>query len=870
MKPVSSPRIHRALVSVLSAVGIAGLAGTLTAETVVVINEFKADPPGADTGEFLELFAYDAETGLGVPGAALDGYVVVFFNGGPSGNPAYAVTPVGGAPTVALRLDGRTTNAAGFFVIGSPAVAGSDIVLSPGGSGWLQNGPDGVGLYRHPATDFTTGTGATGADLVDAIVYGTDDPDDPDLLEVLTPGGLQIHEAPNSGLAGARLPDGGPAFMPGSFAPQAPTPGSLNQPTDTLAITLAPPTLREGATREALVTRSGNRDAAVSLQVASSDPEAVAVPATVAFPPGAASASLVLAGVDDLWPDGTQSVEITVTAPGYQPARLAVTVTDDGDVPQPLVINEVFASGNGDANQDGAHTTGQDRFNDEFVEIVNRGEAAVDLSGYQVFSSAIVSARHTFPAGTVLPPGGALVLFGGGTPALGITEAFGTAWIQVANAPTLGLYLPEPASTVSLRTPAGQEVAGFRYDHPAAAVDSITRSPDAEGSRTPHATLGDGSIFHSPGTRTDGRPFVALTARLTARVTPSPVAENAGRSAATLTVQRPAPFTHPLVVTVLSHDATEAVPAAATLTIAPGRDEASVAIDTVDDTAPDGPQDVTFTCTAAGHLNGMATLVVADDGLDSPPPGVFINEIDTDQPGADTAEFVELYVGEPAARSLDGYLVVFFNGNHAANGAYLVVDLTGRSSDANGFFVIGSAAVPEVDLVLPNASIQNGADAVAVYRAPASAFVTGSRATPPTLDGLIDVVVYGNASAEDTDLLAAFRGSADPSAPALVQESEGQTNNADALARRPDAAGGFGRFIAQPPTPGALNSLDSPPPPAITLHSEGDSLVLTFTGILQESSSLVEASFAPVPGATSPHRIPRPAAGTRFFRAVAR
>jgi len=868
MKSLSSPVTGRALVAVMGAFSLACLAGTVAAQTVVVINEFKSDPPGADTGEFVELFAYDAGTGQGVPEAALDGYVVVFFNGGPSGNPAYAVTPLGGTPVAALRLDGRTTNAAGFFVIGSPAVAASDIVLSPGASGWFQNGPDGVGLYRYPTTEFTTRTGATGTDLVDAVVYGTDDPEDIDLLDALNPGGRQINEAPNSSPALARLPDGGPPFAPGSFAPQAATPGSLNQPTDTLTITLTPPTLKEGTVRETLVTRQGSPAAAVTLKVTSSDPDALAVPATVELPMGAASGTLVLTGVDDLWPDGTQSVEITVTAPGYLPTHLAVTVTDDGDTPQPLVINEVFASGNGDANRDGAATTAQDRFNDAFVEIVNRGDRPADLGGYQLFTSSLATARHTFPPGTMLPPGGALVVFGGGTPALGITPAFGTAWIQVANAPTHGIYLIEPAATVSLRNPAGQEVAGFRYDHPAAAADSITRNPDGTGTPSPHALLGDGSIFHTPGTRTDGRAFVTLTAPLTPEINRSPVVENAGPAAATLTVRRPAPFTLPLIVTVLSNDPTEAVPATTSLTIPAGQAAATMAINTIDDTARDGPQEVTFTCIAAGHLNGSTTMVVDDDGLDAPPIGVFINEIDTDQPGADTAEFVELYVGEPAARSLDGYIVVFFNGNHPANGAYLVVDLTGRSSDARGFFVMGSAAVPDVDLILPDASIQNGTDAVAVYRAPASAFVSGSHPTPPSATDLVDAVVYGNI--EDPDLLAAFHGVNASTAPALVQQREGTANNPDALARVPEAASAFGSFTTRPPTPGTSNTLEARPPPTIAIRVDGDVLVLTFTGTLEESSSLLEGSFTPVVGATSPHLIPRPATGTRFFRAVAR
>lgn len=844
------------------------LAGTLTAETVVVINEFKSDSPGSDTGEFLELLAYDSVSGDPVPHFPLDGYVVVFFNGAQAGNPAYTVTPVGGTAAASLILDGMTTTAAGFFVIGSPGVPRADIRLSMGSAGWFQNGADGVGLYQHPTTEFTTTTSATSTDLVDAIVYGTDDAEDTDLLEILTPGASQINETPNSVNSLSRLPDGGAPFARGGFVPQAPTPGSLNQPVATLTVVLAPPTLAEGGTREGTVSRDGSPAAAVSVTFTSSDLSEVRVPAAVEIPAGSASVSVNFEAMDDLWPDGTQSAEITATAPGYLPGSVSVSVTDNGDALQPLVINEVFATGHGDANQDGAATSNQDRFDDEFVEIVNRGPASVDLSGYQLFTSSTASVRHTIPGGTVLPAGGALVVFGGGAPAQGMTAAFGTAWIQTANAPVLGTYLIEPAARLSLLNPAGQEIAGFSYENQSASPDSVTLSPDVTGNQDQHAALGDGSIFFSPGTRVDGTAFVTLTAELAGTVAPGSVVENAGPGAAALTVRREAPFTHPLVVTVLSNDPTEAVPSSAMFTIAAGEATGTVPIDIVDDTALDGTQTVIFTCIAAGHLNGTAHVEVTDDGHDTPPLAVYINEIDSDQPGPDRHEFIELYVGEPAARALDGFIVVLFNGNHPSNGAYAVHDLNGRSSNAQGFFVLGNAAVPNVDLIIPAASIQNGADAVAVYRAPASAFTSPGDPKPPSRDGLIDAVVYGNASGQDFDLSSAFQHFSDPPDPVLIQQNEGETNNLTALARRPDATSAFGTFVAQAPTPGTTNLLDPLTPPVLTLAVDRDTLVITFTGRLEQSSTLQDGSFASVAGAVSPHVIPLPTTGALYFRAT--
>ena len=64
---------------------------------------------------------------------------------------------------------------------------------------------------------------------------------------------------------------------------------------------------------------------------------------------------------------------------------------------------------------------------------------------------------------------------------------------------------------------------------------------------------------------------------------------------------------------------------------------------------------------------------------------VRINEVDQDQPGTDTLEFIELY-GAPNT-PLDGLVMVFFNG--AGDVSYDVYDLDGYTTDELGFFVLG-------------------------------------------------------------------------------------------------------------------------------------------------------------------------------------
>jgi endonuclease G len=180
----------------------------------VIINEADADTPGTDAAEFVEL--YDGGAG----NTALDGLVLVFFNGN------------GGASYAAFDLDGFSTDANGYFTIGNPAVPGVDLVFNPGASGLLQNGEDAVALYAGNASDFPNGTTVTAANLRDAIVYDTDDPDEPGLLVLLNAGQVPANE--NGGGNGAahsnqRCPNGaGGARNTSAYAQAAPTPDGAN------------------------------------------------------------------------------------------------------------------------------------------------------------------------------------------------------------------------------------------------------------------------------------------------------------------------------------------------------------------------------------------------------------------------------------------------------------------------------------------------------------------------------------------------------------------------------------------------------------------------------------------------------------------
>ncbi|MBX2802553.1 MAG: lamin tail domain-containing protein [Myxococcales bacterium] len=178
-----------------------------------------------------------------------------------------------------------------------------------------------------------------------------------------------------------------------------------------------------------------------------------------------------------------------------------------------VVINEVLydptneepATGEpppGDANGDGVYV----HDDDEFVELVNISGGTVDLTGYTLYDQEawdLEDPRHVVPAGTILPPGHALVVFGGGSPDQS-KGAFGGATVQVATGGRINLNNSNDVLRVA--HPSGVVVATFdvtaRSNNP---NESYTRNPDVTGPFEQHSN--QTTLLFSPGTRVDGTPF---------------------------------------------------------------------------------------------------------------------------------------------------------------------------------------------------------------------------------------------------------------------------------------------------------------------------------------------------------------------------
>ncbi len=97
---------------------------------------------------------------------------------------------------------------------------------------------------------------------------------------------------------------------------------------------------------------------------------------------------------------------------------------------------------------------------------------------------------------------------------------------------------------------------------------------------------------------------------------------------------------------------------------------------------------------------------------------IVINEIDYDQPGTDTAEFIELFNTGSSSVSLADYSIALINGRDSST--YRSIDLSGFNMDANGYFVVcGDASLVancDYSFTSSNGWFQNGApDAVALF-----------------------------------------------------------------------------------------------------------------------------------------------------------
>lgn len=168
---------------------------------------------------------------------------------------------------------------------------------------------------------------------------------------------------------------------------------------------------------------------------------------------------------------------------------------------------------------------------------------------------------------------------------------------------------------------------------------------------------------------------------------------------------------------------------------------------------------------------------------------IVINELNSRNPGVNDKQFIELKTQSPNT-SLDGHVMVLFNGSNAGgNASYYVLSLDGFVTDFNGLFVIGGPAMsPSPNFTVSQNTFQIGNDAVGIYQGTPSDFPEGTLATT---NNLVDALVYGHGQSDGQDL------------PGLLDFSEGIINeningngNNESIQRADD-----GSWFVASPTP---------------------------------------------------------------------
>jgi len=211
---------------------------------------------------------------------------------------------------------------------------------------------------------------------------------------------------------------------------------------------------------------------------------------------------------------------------------------------------------------------------------------------------------------------------------------------------------------------------------------------------------------------------------------------------------------------------------------------------------------------------------------------LYVNEIDSDTDSVDELEFVEIKSDSPNF-SLDGYIVVMFNGStNGSDSSYLAIDLNGFQTDLNGLFLIGNNNVsPSAQIIIPN-SIQNGADAVAIYQAPLSSFPNSTLATTTNL---VDALVYDTSDSDDDNLMQLL------GLTFQINENENGNKDFESIQRYNN-----GSYFVGSPTPREVNEGNGVFLNGINFsfdqdfYSEGDQIQINFTTEepLQESITI--------------------------------
>ncbi len=770
--------------------------------TNVVINEIDTDTPGEDTAEFIEL--YDGGQG----NTSLDGLIILLFNG--ANDQSYQT----------INLSGGVTDSSGYYLLANSAVAGADQLFS---NGLLQNGADAVALIAGKPANFPNGTDVEDVTPMDAIVYGSATTPDAGLLALLHPGQPQVDEAGRADAANhsnQRCPNGqGGARNTTGYKQNTPTPGMTNDCLTDVAPAILSTTPASGATGVSIHTH---------VTIAFSEP--------VEIQTNWAQVSCNLSGPHVYQVSGGPTTfTLTITTPLAYAETCTVTIAagnvkdiDSDDPPDTMAENvswsfttaakpadfvlineidpdtlstdtaefiELFDGGIGQTLLDGLTLVLFNGSDNSSYWAIDLDGLATDASGYFVVGNPATEPGAILPNGALQNGPDAVALY------IANASDFPPSSAITLDGLLDAVVYGNGASSGLLALLADGQVAVDENASGAAEQHSLQRCPNGSGGArhtasflTNMPTAGAASnclIDNPPGvtavTPADGATGVSIDANLT------------------LTFSEPVTLAAGAVALSCSPGGSRSVfidGGPTTFHIVPQSPLPYLALCTVhvtaakisDNDTADPPD------TPAGDYEWAFTTV------NLPTTSILINEIDSDTPGSDIAEFIELFDGGQGNISLTGLVIVFWNGQD--DKSYHVIDLAGKQTDVDGYFLLGNPDLPGVDLTFPNSGLQNGPDAIGLYVGDSSSFPDG---TALTTTGLMDAIVYGPVGEPDAQLLTLL----DAGQAQLDEDSRGAITG-HSLQRCPNGAGSPRQtesFQPDIPTPGEANScvLDSPP-----------------------------------------------------------
>lgn len=687
---------------------------TISSTPNIVINEVDADQDSTDAAEFIEL--YDG----GIGNTSLDGLVVVLYNG--SNDLSYN----------AIDLDGYATNANGYFVIGSASVPNVDLTAFT--TNGIQNGADAVALYTGDASSFPNSTPLLiDASLQDAIVYGTSDADDIELLALLNSSQSQVDENENgSGTTNSmqRIPNGqGGARNTAAYAMLIPTPGTEN------------------------------------VTAGEIDTEAPSIPTNI-LAQDVSSSNVTLS-----WDAATDNIGIAEYQIFDGTTLLATTATTVVTLDN-LVANTLYT----------------------FTII------AVDASGNTSDTNATITVNTLAETGVNTST---LVI-------TGIVDGPLTGGIPKA----IEFYVTQDIADLSIygfgSANNGGGTDGEEFTFPvqsAAAGDFIYISSEAPGFT---AFFGFAPQYVSNAAAINGDDAIEL-------------------------------FKDGVVVDIFGDI---------------NVDGTGQAWDYADgwayrkaNTGPDGTTFILDNWIFSG-IDALDNEISNASAVNPFPiatyeitgaPQIVINEVDADTPGTDALEFIELFDGGIGNTSLDGLVVVLYNGSNDLS--YNAIDLDGYTTNENGYFVIGSALVENVDLAaFTTNGLQNGADAVALYLGDASNFPNGTAVLVNY--SLLDALVYDTDDSDDLELLVLLNTGQEQINEAGLGDKDNQS-----MQRIPNGGGGFrntATYIQAIPSPGTENGAVIPPPAKISILAARNTAVgefVTVSGVLTVADEFAGSAY---------------------------